>query len=67
MKRASVKQEIDCSWVFFTGISSFLLEAITLNERGGGAASTVNQTAMRGLGTNIIHHSSGGTSIYLRE
>jgi hypothetical protein len=46
----------NCPW-------ELLLKTTLVEPRGHGASSTVNQTAMRGLATNIIHYSSGGTSI----
>jgi hypothetical protein len=63
MKRASVNKKNWLLVLFQRSMGIPFLKAIAIEPREYGASSTVNQTAMRGLGTNIIHYSSGGTSI----
>jgi hypothetical protein len=63
MKRASVNEKIGFWCCFQLSMGIPFLKAIPIEPRGCGASSTVNQTAMRGLVTNIFHYSSGGTSI----
>jgi hypothetical protein len=62
MKRASVKQKPVCH-VRVKLFHRSPLNSFPSSKEDCGASSTVNQTAMRGLVTNIIHHSSGGSSI----
>ena len=56
--RASVPLDLALSYM---GQSCVLCDFLGKKEQG--VASTVNQTAIRGLGTNIIHYPSGVHSI----
>jgi hypothetical protein len=56
MKRAFVNKIMNIYY------SEFIISFFPV-EKGGGASSTVNQTAIRGLGTMIIRHPSGVLSI----
>ena len=57
-KRATVPLDLVLSYM---GQSYVLCYFFCKKKQG--VASTVNQTAIRGLGTNIIHYPSGGHSI----
>jgi hypothetical protein len=60
MKRAMSRVVV---WFLRSDPFVFRSFAIMMGKEGCRASSTVNQTAIRGLVTSIIHHSSGGTSI----
>jgi len=63
MKRAFVNEKIVYLCIFLFGLFITFRKVIPLSWGRSEASSTVNQTAMRGLVTNIIQHSSGGISI----